>query len=254
MVAPPVHGRFDYQIGGPYQPDASVAIVDRDRLVSPVSGKYNICYLNALQSQPDPDDSSSAPAEGTLSWWADQHPDLVVKGQDGHPVIDQEWNEAVLDVSTADKRAKILEIEKPWIDGCRRSGFQAIEPDNLDSYNRSHGTFPFAADRDFMVAFVRYAHSRGLAVGQKNANHEYGRLGRTVVGFDFAIAEECSYYHECGEYAAAYGNNYIDIEYSDQGESPFRAACQDHGAHASVILRDRHVAPKADPAYRYETC
>jgi hypothetical protein len=254
VAAPPIHGTFDYQIGGTYEPDPSVVIVDRDRLAQPVKGKYNICYLNALQSQPDPDGRSRAPAEGELSWWTKTHPDLVVSDPAGRPVIDAEWDEVVLDVSTAGKRQRIMEIEKPWIDGCGASGFQAIEPDNLDSYRRSAGAFGFDANREFMKLFVAYAHSRGLAVAQKNANQEFGTSGRKSVGFDFAIAEECTAYDECDDYAEAFGKNYIEIDYTDQSAAFFTAACRDHGSTSSVILRDRNVVPKQDPAYHYETC
>jgi hypothetical protein len=254
VVLPPVHGQFDYQIGGSYPPAESVAIVSRDRLVSPVGGKYNICYLNALQTQPDPEEPSSEPLYGTVSWWVKYHDDLLVKDSSGEPVIDPDWDEAILDVSTAAKRQAIFAIEKDWIDGCRSAEFQAIEPDNLDSYTRSAGAFTFAADKEFMKLFVPYAHAKGLAVAQKNTNSEFGTSGRTEVGFDFAIAEECGFYGECGEYAAAYGNNYIEIEYTDQSAAKFRAACVDHGARVSIIRRDRDVVPKGDSAYRYELC
>ncbi|WP_163509681.1 endo alpha-1,4 polygalactosaminidase [Fodinicola acaciae] len=247
---PPAHGVFDYQIGGPYAPDPSVQIISRDRRAAPVAGKYNICYLNALQTQPDPVQPNGA--EGTLTWWVRNHPDLVLKDSDGDPVIDDDWAEAVLDVSTSDKRRRLLEIEKPWIDGCRAAGFQAIEPDNLDSYDRSDGNFLFDADRDFAVSFVAYAHSRNLAVAQKNAGDDFGAAGRTEVGFDFAIAEECADYDECADYTAAYGDHYIDIEYDDQ--DGFRKACRDYGRAISVILRDRKVVPKGTAGYRYETC
>lgn len=50
---PPVHGKTDYQIGGAYTPASDVAIVHRDRSDPAVPGLYNICYINAFQSQPD---------------------------------------------------------------------------------------------------------------------------------------------------------------------------------------------------------
>ena len=36
-------------------------------------------------------------------------------------------------------------------------------------------------------------------------------------GLDFAVAEECGQYDECGDYADAFGNNVIVIEYTDDG-------------------------------------
>ncbi|GAA1665995.1 endo alpha-1,4 polygalactosaminidase [Fodinicola feengrottensis] len=254
VTLPPAHGQFDYQIGGAYPPAASVAIVDRDRTSTPVAGKYNICYINALQTQPDGDNPPAEPDYGTVSWWVKYHNDLVLKDSKGKPVIDTDWKEALLDVSTDAKRQSILTIEEGWIDGCQTSGFQAIEPDNLDSYSRSGGRLTFAQDKAFMVLFVPYAHTKGLAVAQKNTNSEFGTTGKTEVGFNFAIAEECGFYDECGDYAAAYGNNYIEIEYTDESAKKFKAACTDHGATVSIIRRDRNVVPKGDPAYHYELC
>lgn len=253
VTIPPAHGQFDYQIGGAYTPDASVAIVDRDRTASPVPGKYNICYINALQSQADTG-SGGEPGYDTVSWWVKYHNDLIVKDSKGKPVLDPDWHEAVLDVSTAAKRQAILDIEKPWIDGCKTSGFQGIEPDNLDSYSRSKGAFTFSADKEFMKAFVPYAHGKGLAVAQKNTNSEFGSDGKTVVGFDFAIAEECGFYGECGDYSAVYGNHYIEIEYTDESATKFRSACADHGSTVSIIRRDRNVVPRGTSGYHYELC
>ena len=51
VTLPPVNGQADYQLGGAYTPDATVTIVTRDRTASPATGKYNICYLNAFQTQ-----------------------------------------------------------------------------------------------------------------------------------------------------------------------------------------------------------
>ncbi|TCO54833.1 endo alpha-1,4 polygalactosaminidase [Actinocrispum wychmicini] len=254
ITLPPAHGQFDYQIGGAYTPDSSVAIVDRDFSAAPVAGKYNICYINALQSQADSGSGGGEPEYDTVSWWVKYHNDLIVKDSKGKPVLDPDWHEAVLDVSTTAKQQAILDIEKPWIDGCKTSGFQAIEPDNLDSYSRSKGAFTFAKDKEYMKAFVTYAHGKGLAVAQKNTNSEFGTSGRTEVGFNFAIAEECGFYGECGEYAAAYGNNYFEIEYTDENAAKFRAACRDHGATVSIIRRDRDVVPRGTSGYHYELC
>lgn len=129
---PPVGAQFDYQLGGTYQPDVPVKIVMRDRSKFADGRRYNICYLNALQTQPDP-------MEGGLSWWKQHHGDLLVKKPNGDVVIDEEWNEGVLDVSTDDKRRRILDIQKKWIKDCKTAMFKGVEPDNLDSYTRAEG-------------------------------------------------------------------------------------------------------------------
>jgi hypothetical protein len=240
---PPSGGKFDYQIGGVYQPDARVKIVVRDRSKLPVGDRYNICYLNALQTQPDP-------MEGSLSWWQQNHGDLLVKKPDGQPVIVPQWEEGVLDISTAEKRGRILDIQKKWIEGCKTSRFQAIEADNLDSHTWAGGAFDINATKEFMKSFVRHAHEKGLAVAQKNGG-ELGDSGKKYVGFDFAITEDCQAHDECKPYADAFGDNVFQIEYTDEA---FQSSCADRGGRVSVIRRDRNVVPYGHPDYVYEAC
>ena len=50
---PPIGAYFDYQLGGDYPPAAQVGIVTRDWFAgAPQPGLYNICYVNAFQTQP----------------------------------------------------------------------------------------------------------------------------------------------------------------------------------------------------------
>ncbi|GGU49812.1 endo alpha-1,4 polygalactosaminidase [Lentzea flava] len=240
---PPAGARFDYQIGGPYRPDARVRIVVRDRGETPVGDRYNVCYLNALQTQPEP-------MEGSLTWWRRNHDDLLVKKPDGEPVLDPEWDEGILDISTPDRRQKILDIQQKWIDGCKTSRFQAIEADNLDSHTRADGAFDLNATKEFMKAFVRYAHEKGLAVAQKNGG-ELGDSGRRDIGFDFAITEDCEAHDECRLYAEAFGDNFFQVEYTDEA---FRKSCADRGGKVSIIRRDRNVVPYGHSDYVNEVC
>ena len=109
------------------------------------------------------------------------------------------------------------------IETCARKGFAAVEYDNLDSWTRFDGT-PRAGDVPFgkrqAIAYAallaRRAHALGLAVGQKNTPSLTSRQARRRVGFDFAIAEECGRFAECGRYRALFGNRVIAIEYRRQ--------------------------------------
>ena len=240
---PPAGGQLDYQLGGTYQPDVPVKIVVRDRTTFADGRRYNICYLNALQTQPEK-------MEGGLDWWRQHHADLLVKKADGEVVIDPEWQEGVLDISTDDKRRRILEIQKKWIKGCKTAMFKGVEPDNLDSYQRSGGAFDLNATKAFMKDFVRYAHEQGLAVAQKNVA-ELGTAGKQEIGFDFAITEDCQALGECGAYAEAFGNAFFQIEYTDEG---FKKSCTDRGGRVSIIRRDRNVVPYGHDDYVYEVC
>jgi hypothetical protein len=243
ITLPPANGQFDYQIGGAYTPLASVATVDRDRNDSPVSGKYNICYVNVYQTQPE-----------EAAWWKANHPDLLLKKANGSYVGDPDWpGEILLDTSTATKRSGIATIEDGWIDGCATKGFRAIEPDNLDSYSRSGNRLTKAENVALAALLASHAHGVGLAFAQKN-DTDITASDKANVGFDFAIAEECGYYGECGSYTSLYGNNVIEIEYTDNGKSAYTKACTARGATLPIIYRDRDVVPKGTSGYHYQYC
>ncbi|MFE0250431.1 endo alpha-1,4 polygalactosaminidase [Streptomyces sp. NPDC059010] len=229
---------FDYQIGGAYPPPSGVEAVSRDRTAKPAPDVYNICYVNAFQTQPD--------AEG---WWQDHHPDLLLRDADGTLVVDEDWDEALLDISTAAKRERLAGIVGKWIDGCAEAGFQAVEADNLDSHERSDGLLATDDDMAFGKLLAARAHAAGLAIGQKNAAG-LARQGRDL-GFDFAVAEECGQYDECGEYADAYDDRVFVIEYRADG---LAAACEEWGDRLSVVLRDLDVVPQGKARYRRRTC
>jgi len=242
-VLPPANGVFDYQLGGAYAPAADVQIVDRDRTDEPVAGKYNICYVNAFQTQPD---ESAA--------FAKAHPDLLVKASNGKPLVDPGWpDEYLFDISTAAKRAQLMTIVGPWIDGCASSGFQAVEADNLDSYLRSKGKLSEANAIAFATQLTARAHTAQLAIGQKNGA-EFTEVGKTQIGFDFAVTEECQVWNECDAYTDVYGDQVYEIEYTDNGSTAYPVACAAQGRTISVIYRDRNVVPRGAAGYVYKTC
>ncbi|GAB3616418.1 endo alpha-1,4 polygalactosaminidase [Okibacterium endophyticum] len=239
---PPLAARFDYQLGGAYTPDDSVQVVARDVTQEPVPGRYNICYVNAFQTQP-----------GTHEEWESEHPQLLLR-HDGDVVVDPDWpDEVLLDTSTAANRSLLAEIAWHDIDSCARAGFDAVEPDNLDSWTRSHGVLDEADNIAFAALLAERAHSRGMAIAQKNAG-EIGSRGRDDAHLDFAIVEECQVYDECDEYTEVYGRHVIEIEYTDNGEEAFAAACAARGDEISVLLRDRDVVPASADGYVTEWC
>ncbi|WP_432154342.1 endo alpha-1,4 polygalactosaminidase [Streptomyces tricolor] len=227
---PPRHAAFDYQIGGAYPPPEGVRIVSRDRSDSPAPGLYNICYVNAFQAQP---------AE-RASWPAD----LLLRDARGDVVIDEDWNEPLLDIGTPAKRARVAERVNRWIDGCADKGYDAVEPDNYDSYTRSHRLLTAADATAFMALLSRHAHARHLAVAQKNTAELAGQRERA--GLDFAVAEECGQYDECEVYAEAFDDRVVDIEYTDGG---LRAARARWGDRLSIVRRDRDVSRPGSAGY-----
>ncbi|WP_327397786.1 endo alpha-1,4 polygalactosaminidase [Streptomyces phaeochromogenes] len=231
---PPVHAGFDYQIGGAYSPPAGVRIVARDRKAEPARGLYNICYVNAFQAQPDERDD----------WPAD----LLLRDKKGKVVVDGDWDEALLDIGTPAKRERVAARIGKWIDGCADKGYDAVEPDNFDSFTRSRGLLSAADATAFIKLLSDHAHARGLAIGQKNTVELAGQRGRT--GLDFAVAEECGEYDECGEYAEAFDDRVVVIEYTDNG---FRRARSGFGDRLSIVRRDVLVSTPDSADYVRKT-
>jgi Uncharacterized conserved protein len=227
---PPLQAGFDYQIGGAYPPAAGVRIVTRDRSSSPVPGLYNICYVNAFQAQP----------EERAQWPAD----LLLRDAHGKAVVDKDWNEALLDIRTPAKRERVAARVDRWFDGCAAKGFDAVEPDNYDSYTRSRKLLTPDDATAFITLLARHAHARHLAIGQKNTV-ELAGLGSRA-GLDFAVAEECGEYDECGAYAKAFHDRVVVIEYTDSGLRKARSA---FGDRLSIVRRDVMVSTPGSADY-----
>ena len=234
---PTANAKWDYQIGKPYAPRDGVTVVSRDREADPLEGAYTMCYVNAYQTQP-----------GEVRWWKNNHPQLLLK-KDGKYVVDGFWGEILLDVGTAAKREQLASIVGEWIAQCGDDGFQAIEPDNLDSWTRSRGQLTRADNFGFAALMIDRAHAEGLAIGQKNAAGA-AQLGANL-GFDFAVAEECGRWRECNTYIDAYDDQVYVIEYRDQD---FDYSCERWGDQLSIIRRDLMVRAPSSPKYVYKAC
>ncbi|GGV41658.1 hypothetical protein GCM10010277_30500 [Streptomyces longisporoflavus] len=230
---------FDYQLGGPYAPDDAVRAISRDRSAEPAKGLYNVCYVNAFQTQPG----------DAITWWKKNHPDLLLKNDEGSLVVDEDWDEPLLDISAAGKREKLMNIVGPWIDGCAKAGYDAVEPDNLDSYERSDDLLTTEHAASFAQLLAERAHRKGLAIAQKNTTDLLPDRDR--IGFDFAVVEECAAYKECGDFADAYDDKVFAVEYT---RKDYNTACDTYGSRLSITLRDRDVTPKGTKGYVFAQC
>jgi hypothetical protein len=238
LTLPPVNAGFDSQLGGDYAPPAGVSIVSRDRLGSPAPGLYNICYVNAYQTQ-----------GGDRSFWLNQHASLVLRDSGGNPVIDVNWpDEMMLDTSSAEKRAGLAAVMQTWMADCAARGFSAIEIDNLDSYTRSGGRLSEDDAVAYMGLLSQAAHALGLAIAQKNGSELTGR--KAELGTDFVIAESCSVYNECGAYTRAYGDHVLFIEYD---RASFQKGCTNY-PQVSIVLRDQLLSPSGARGYVFQGC
>lgn len=234
-MLPPENAGFDYQLGGAYPAPDGVTIVARDRTEAIAAGAYNICYVNGFQVQPGEEDL-----------WDD---DLILRDGAGEPVIDEDWDEALLDTSTEDKRTRIAEQLGVFIDGCGLKGFDAIEIDNLDSYSRSDGRLTQDDAVALMALLAEHTHGLVMAIAQKNSTELLERRGE--MGTDFAVAEECARYDECGDYVDAYGAGVLMIEYRDED---YARGCAEYGDTHPIVRRDLDLVTPDDDAYVYEGC
>ena len=148
--------------------------------------------------------------------------------------------ERFLDIRQLNVLAPIMEAR---LDTCAKAGFDAVEPDNMDSWDADTG---FPLTREDALAYSRWladaAHARGLAIGQKNAPELTSDL---VAIYDFAITEDCAaggWCDEMGAYKDA-GKAVLATEYTDQTDiDGFRGYCMDPALKGlSLILKHRDL-------------
>jgi hypothetical protein len=250
---PTANAKWDYQIGGDYPLPSGVRVVSRDWFIGEApESAYGICYVNAFQTQADeagvdrPDEKSNWPPHLVLTELGD----------------DPNWGgEYLIDISTADKREEAAAyVLEHMTSECADKGFNAVEFDNLDSWTRFDGTpvadeVPFEKREAVLYAelLVDDAHDLGLAAAQKNTTDLTRGEARTQIGFDFAIAEECGRWKECGYYSSLYGNLVFVIEYRLKD---FKKDCKKKKLRKrlSIILRDINVTQPGSGTYVYRAC
>lgn len=230
---PPWGLHVDYQLGGAYPPGDGVTGVVRDRTATPATGLWSACYVNALQTQPGVDEVPE---------------DLLLHDASGDRVEDPDWpGEYLLDVSTGAQRERVADLVGDWFDGCAAAGFDAVEPDNLDSWTRSRGLLDRTDAEAVARLLVERAHGAGLLIAQKNA----AELDGAALGFDYAVTEQCQVFDECDGYTDAYGDRVIEIEYTDDA---FDAACAARGGEVAVQRRDLDVSVPGTDGYVSRFC
>ncbi|MEP7089813.1 MAG: endo alpha-1,4 polygalactosaminidase [Nocardioidaceae bacterium] len=241
VPAPPVNAPADYQLGAAYRPADAVRVVTRDRDARP-AGRYDVCYVNAFQTQP-----------GELRWWQRHHPRLLLR-VGGRPLRDAGWpDEVLLDTRTADRRSELGGVLGRWAARCAAAGDEGLEPDNLDSWTRSRHRLTRVDNLAVARLLVRSGHRAGLAVAQKNTAELTGAEVRRT-GFDFAVAEDCEVYAECDAYRRLYGAHVIEVEYADQGRAGYRRACAARGDVWSILYRDRDLRAPGQRGYLRSGC
>jgi hypothetical protein len=165
-------------------------------------GKKVVCYMDAGTFEPGRPDSAQFPAALQGS---------AVQGWPG-----EKW----LDIRpSGPSYATLQAIMKARFQICHDKGFDAVEPDNIDSYENDAGFNATASDQlsyDEWIATT--VHGLGMAVFQKN---DVDQTAQLVSDFDGILDEECNKFSECDTlqpYLNA-GKAVWDAEYTDDGES-----------------------------------
>jgi len=131
-------------------------------------GKRVVCYMSAGSWENWRPDKNDFP------------PEVIGKKYDG-------WaGERWLDTRNI---AALAPIMRARLNRCRRKGFDAVDPDNVDSYQADTG-FPITRSDSirYLKFLAREAHKRGLGIGLKNASE----ISRFVLSnMDFAVTEDC---------------------------------------------------------------
>lgn len=228
--------KWDWQIGhlNP-QPNPNIDVYNIDMDTDPTAlqtlantGAKLICYFSV----------------GTVENWrddADQFPPSVI-GERYESLPGEKW----LNYKQIDLFAEIILAR---FDRCAKLGFHAIEADNVDAFNYETrnalgeviriGTNFNITEAD-TIAYVRWladaAHSRGLALGLKNAE---AIASEVVDVIDFMVTEECILYDWCDAVKVVIENNkpvfaaeYIDFP-ETESLSYICQAAQQYGLFAS---------------------
>ncbi len=181
-------------------------------------GARLICYFTAGTRESWRDDAKDFPSEVVGRTWG-------------------EWpDERFIDYRRRDLVGPVMEAR---LDRCRDAGFDAVEPDVIDSFTERTGFGLVEADaRRYLEWLIEQAHARGLAIALKNTPE------LSDLPVDFAVTEDCFADGWCDqlEPLAARGKAILAAEYTDRVDSiaPFCDRAREAGI--SVILKDRDLA------------
>ena len=168
-------------------------------------GSRVICYLNV----------------GAWENWREDRvvfPDSVL-GADYAGWQGERW----LDIRQIDLLKPVIESR---LDLCKKKGFDAVEPDNIDGYTNETG-FPltYADQLKYNLWLADEAHARGLLIGLKNDPDQVQDL---VGVYDWAMTEDCFDQGWCEQMVGFVqaGKPVFAAEYTDSGVN-FEHACSE---------------------------
>jgi hypothetical protein len=198
---PPLNTSWQWQLTTPVKQEVKARMYDIDMFDNDASvvaslhnkGRKVVCYISV----------------GTWENWrpdAKKFPKSVL-GENVNGWPGERW----LDISRIDILGPIM---KARMDKCQAKGFDAMEPDNVDGYANDTG---FQLTYNDQIAYNTFianaAHARGLSVALKN---DLDQIPDLLSTFDWALDEECFYYHECSKLLPFIkaGKAVFEVEYS----------------------------------------
>jgi len=224
---PAVGLSWQWQLTGKIDMDYSAQVYDIDLDVPKemvdelhAKGRKVICYISVGSWEDWRPDADAFPAE--------------LLGEDYEGWKGEKW----LDIRRLDLLGPIMQAR---LDRCAASGFDAVEPDNIEIHTNQTG-FPISYQDQLEYArwLANEAHKRGLAIGLKNAPDQVKDL---VDLYDFAITEDAFFYdwaEEVTPFTQA-GKPVFAAEYTDLG-GDFAAFCRrSEQLRFSLILKRRDL-------------
>lgn len=183
---PKLNSTWQWQLSGKINTGYNVDVYDVDAVETPASpvrklhgkGSKVVCYISAGS-------------------WENWRPDAgkfpnSVKGRNLDGWKGEKW----LDIRRINTLRPIMEHR---MNVCKKKGFDAVEPDNIDGYtNKSGFKLTYNQQLAYNRMLAQIAHKRGLSIALKNDTAQVKKLVRY---FDFAVVEECFAYNECGRYS-----------------------------------------------------
>jgi hypothetical protein len=143
-----------------------------------------------------------------------------------------------LDIRRINKLAPIMRAR---FDMCKKKGFDAIEPDNMDNYtNRTGFKITYKDQLRYNKWLAREAHGRGLSIALKN---DPGQAQALVGSFDFAITEDCFDQGWCGRMSPFVnrGKAVLSAEYTDTRAKPAEFCSKAQRLRFDAILKKRNL-------------
>jgi hypothetical protein len=216
MLDHPLNTRDAADMGGAGRTGgAGPTVYDIDGIINPASTVRDlhrlhdkaICYIEVGAAG----NYYSAAAEGVpVSYFAQ----LKAAGDLGRGVPG--YPEYYLDINAP---STLRIIEAMIRQQCFAKGFDAVEPDIDDSYTDTAGfTITEAENIRYDKILGVYAHSLGLAWGQKNGDNDPRFSAALEPSTDFLLDEECNFFRTCGTVTTPYvkaGKLVLNAEYTD---------------------------------------